>query len=83
MSGMDPKKNGKVGIASILFIFGFDILSGAVGVIMAIVMQPGKLRITFICIIYFSITIFVLNHVLRPFNESLNSISMFFNPVDQ
>ncbi len=41
MSGMDPRENGKVGIASMCFIFGLDILSGAVGVVVAYLMKPG------------------------------------------
>ncbi|VDL93875.1 unnamed protein product [Schistocephalus solidus] len=41
MAGMDPKENGKVGIASVGFIVGMDIISGAIGVIAAVLIRPG------------------------------------------
>ncbi len=41
MANMDPKENGKIGIASMGFVFGLDILSGPVGVVTALLMKPG------------------------------------------
>ena len=42
MGRMDPKKNGKMGLAASGFVIGFDIISGAVGVVVAFLMQPGE-----------------------------------------
>ncbi|KAH9280136.1 Excitatory amino acid transporter 2 [Echinococcus granulosus] len=39
--GIDPRKNGKMGLAGLLFILGFDIISGAIGVIIAVLIKPG------------------------------------------
>ncbi|VDK32195.1 unnamed protein product [Taenia asiatica] len=41
MGRIDPRKNGKMGLAALLFVFCFDIISGAVGVIMAVLIKPG------------------------------------------
>ncbi len=46
MAEMDPKKNGKVGIASMAFVLGFDLISGAFGVVAAIILKPGTLVFT-------------------------------------
>ncbi|VDD74626.1 unnamed protein product [Mesocestoides corti] len=43
MSKMDPKKNGKMGLAAIGFVVCFDIISGPIGVIIAVLMKPGAL----------------------------------------
>ncbi|KAL7062378.1 hypothetical protein AAHC03_01705 [Spirometra sp. Aus1] len=43
MAGMDPKENGKVGVAAMGFIVGMDIISGAIGVIAAVLIKPGVL----------------------------------------
>lgn len=43
MARMDPKKNGKMGLAAIGFVIGFDIISGAIGVITAVIIRPGKI----------------------------------------
>lgn len=41
MGRIDPRENGKMGLAALLFVFGFDIISGAIGVIVAILIKPG------------------------------------------
>ncbi|KAM7541849.1 hypothetical protein Aperf_G00000014595 [Anoplocephala perfoliata] len=41
MAKMSPKKNGKVGLAAAGFVIGFDIISGAIGVIVAVIIRPG------------------------------------------
>nr|CUU98915.1 hypothetical transcript [Hymenolepis microstoma] len=41
MARMDPRKNGKMGLAAIGFVIGFDIISGAIGVITAVIIRPG------------------------------------------
>ena len=42
MARMDPRENGKMGLAAIGFVLGFDIISGAVGVIAAVLIKPGE-----------------------------------------
>lgn len=44
MAKMDPRKNGKMGLASMGFVLGFDIISGAIGVITAVIIRPGVLK---------------------------------------
>ncbi|VDM23349.1 unnamed protein product [Hydatigera taeniaeformis] len=41
MGKIDPRENGKMGLAALLFILGFDIISGAIGVIVAVLIKPG------------------------------------------
>ncbi|KAL5107369.1 putative sodium-dependent excitatory amino acid transporter glt-6 [Taenia crassiceps] len=38
---IDPRENGKMGLAALLFVFGFDIISGAIGVLVAVLIKPG------------------------------------------
>ncbi|KAL5968070.1 Excitatory amino acid transporter 3 [Taenia solium] len=38
---LDPRENGKMGLAALLFVFCLDIISGAIGVIMAVLIKPG------------------------------------------
>ncbi|KAM7542441.1 hypothetical protein Aperf_G00000014623 [Anoplocephala perfoliata] len=38
---MDLKKNGKIGIAAVCYVLVFDIISGAIGVVMAVIIRPG------------------------------------------
>lgn len=42
MARMDPRENGKMGLAAVGFVLGFDIISGAVGVIAAVLIKPGE-----------------------------------------
>lgn len=42
MAKMDPKQNGKMSLAAISFVIGFDLISGAIGVIAAVLIKPGK-----------------------------------------
>ncbi|KAM7543282.1 hypothetical protein Aperf_G00000014611 [Anoplocephala perfoliata] len=48
MARMDPKKNGKMGLAAICFVIGFDIISGAIGVIAAVLINPGLIFTTIV-----------------------------------
>ncbi|VUZ49017.1 unnamed protein product [Hymenolepis diminuta] len=41
MARMDLKENGKMGLATIGFVLGFDLLSGVVGVTIAALIKPG------------------------------------------
>nr|CUU98916.1 hypothetical transcript [Hymenolepis microstoma] len=43
MARMDPKQNGKMSLAAICFVIGFDLISGAIGVITAALIKPGLL----------------------------------------